>query len=346
MNIFTSFTDQDVVNANPTQVSVGIFSGDTGSLTSFYTSSTQTASLSAQYYWDIYNINPTSSQAEAQFSIAYGHLTNGGNPTLTQNQNSVLATETTYFQYRNILLDPNDPSFTFLGNYNSPHIFVINFYRNRLKQELDPGNWVLFLSGSSGSFSFIDDSGQTLGPQFGKSGQIFNVVSGSLTGVSGSTIAPNSASVASGGFGLFYPEVGLILLNPDALTNLGVWSVANAIQVGNVNPAVYNQAHLYNSMVRGGVLGGFQCRSAETISSTFYSVYIRAGQLCYSNNPTFFDSTSGKILNADFANNPVVYVTSVGLYDDNNELLAVAKLSKPVKHSFTDSTLISARIDW
>ncbi len=115
-----------------------------------------------------------------------------------------------------MLLEPGDTIFTFDGAYDSDHIYVINIARARLKEQMDPGNWLLSLSGSSGTFTFIDDSGQTLDPNVGKVGSIFNVVSGSLTGISGSTIV-NSQSVNFGGYGLFYPSLGIIILNPAAI---------------------------------------------------------------------------------------------------------------------------------
>jgi hypothetical protein len=41
-----------------------------------------------------------------------------------------------------------------------------------------------------------------------------------------------------------------------------------------------------------------------------------------------------------------VYVTTVGLYNNNNELLGVAKLSKPVRKSFTEEILLRVRLDY
>src|SRR5690606_14929558 len=104
------------------------------------------------------------------------------------------------------------------GPYESDQIYAINIQRHQFKERLDPGNWMLTLSGSNGKFTFIDDSGQALGAAFGKSGQVFNVVSGSLTGPQGSTIASVTSST-EGGFGLFYPSLGVIILNPAAISS-------------------------------------------------------------------------------------------------------------------------------
>ena len=47
-----------------------------------------------------------------------------------------------------------------------------------------------------------------------------------------------------------------------------------------------------------------------------------------------------------FKYNPVTYITTVGLYNDSEELLAVAKLSKPVKKTPEKDILIKIRLNW
>ena len=72
----------------------------------------------------------------------------------------------------------------------------------------------------------------------------------------------------------------------------------------------------------------------------------------YSNNPTYiYDGTDGihakgTIYNTDFINDPKTYITSVGLYNENNELVAVAKLSRPAMKSFDQELLIKVRLDF
>ena len=47
-----------------------------------------------------------------------------------------------------------------------------------------------------------------------------------------------------------------------------------------------------------------------------------------------------------FINSPQTFITTVGLYNDNNELLAVAKLSKPLKKDFTKEMLLRVKLDF
>lgn len=372
-------TLEDVLEGSQTTVTTGLWSGDTGSLTSFFSSSTQ-ISASGEYYFDIYDKPPaTQPTAEVQFAVAYGHINGAGTPTLLQDDLANLSTKATYLQYKNILLDPSDDLFTF-GNYSTEHIYVINIARSRLREQLDPGNWLLTLSGSNGKFTFIDDSGQTLSAKSAtaKSGRIFNVVSGSLTGVSGSTVAA-SESVQNKGFGLVYPDLGIIVLNPDAIIptvgflSASVTGSSTGTGCSDVEDFYYSTAggsaghpfapftgsisgsitgtprpqYNHDGLVRSIVLGGdFQARSAETISSTHYFVRLRNKDFNYSNNPTFYNNTNGQILNDDFVMDPHVYVTTIGLYNASNELLAVAKLSRPLEKTFYKEALIRVRLDF
>ena len=369
----------DIVVANQTTVTLGLWSGDTGSLMSFYSSSTQ-MSASGEYYFDLYDKNPaTDSTAEVQFAVAYGNIDGGCTPTLAQDELATLSTEATYLQYKNILLDPSEDTFTFNGA-PSNHIYVVNIARSRLREQLDPGNWLITLSGSHGSFTFIDDSFQTLSAtsKFAKSGRIFNVISGSLTGTSGSTAAATSSSLGRG-FGLVYPDLGIIVLNPDAIIpTVGFLSASDSNSgCGNTEDFYYSTAagsagkpfapytgslvgtalgkgvgtpapqYNHDGLIRSIVLGkDFQARSAETISSTHYFVRLRNKDFNYSNNPTFYNNTNGQVLNEDFVQNPHVYATTIGLYNDNNELLAVAKMSRPLEKTFDSEALVRVRLDF
>lgn len=386
MSIYTRFIPDDIVRANPTVVTTGLWSGDTGSLEGYiYYDQQQLTSDSGAYYFNAYDKDPDADPnglAEIQFAITYGHVNGGGAPTLETEDNAKLPTKAIYSQYRNLLLDASDTKFSFNG-VDSDHIYVINLQRNRIREQLDPGNWQLPLSGVNGIFTFVDDSGQTTGALTAnsKAGRVFNVVSGSL---SGSVTA--SSTYAGQGFGLVYPDLGLIVLNPNAICpQVGFIVSQSSLITGSVftgsvaapayNPAsivertmfapltgstntnfswgsrasAYNHAALFNSIqaaISGSTTIGFKARSAETISSTHYFVRLRNREYNYSNNPTFYNADTGTLRFADFKNDPRVYITTIGLYNDENELLAVAKLSKPVRKSFDEELLLRVRLDF
>lgn len=54
----------------------------------------------------------------------------------------------------------------------------------------------------------------------------------------------------------------------------------------------------------------------------------------------------GRVRHEDFIDDPKTYITTVGLYNDNNELVAVAKTSVPILKSFDTETLIKVKLDF
>jgi hypothetical protein len=91
---------------------------------------------------------------------------------------------------------------------------------------------------------------------------------------------------------------------------------------------------------------GFQARSSEKITSTHYFVRIKNAEYNFSNNPSYVLGSVGEIAQPSFIGDPKTYITTVGLYNDRQELLAVAKLSQPLLKSFQREALIRVKLDF
>ena len=344
--IYKKFGSIDKVTNRTEVVTSGIWSGDAGSLTTLYTSSAQSSSASGKYYLDVYNENATSSSAEVQFSIAYGHISGGGAPTLDQTDSSTLPTKAIYSQFRNLLLDSGDTYFsvyngTTAGGKDLNDILAINVNRARYKEQLDPGNIQLNLKNGATIISLIDDSGQT--EAVGASGRVFNMVSGALNIGTANEGTISSVTASNGqGWGLFYPDAGIMLLNPMAVAaGLGVAFVSAS--AANTYSNASNNMKLYQAI---SASADFQARRTENVSTSHYFVRANNREFNFSNNPTFITGSVGQFVQATFERDPKVYITSVGLYDDANELLAVAKTSKPIEKSFDKEVAIKVKLDF
>ena len=90
----------------------------------------------------------------------------------------------------------------------------------------------------------------------------------------------------------------------------------------------------------------FAARSEEKVTSTHYFVRVTNKNFNFSNNPTFVTGSTGTFKHASMLRNPSVYVTTIGMYDDNNRLVAVAKLSKPLLKSFNREALVKVKLDY
>lgn len=348
--IFTTFQADDSSSVKSTGITAGMFSpNDTGSLSQIFTSSFQAAGPSGVYYYDLYHTSSTAG-GEVQFSVAYGHIEGSGSPQLSQRPNSVLPTKAIYSQYRNMLVSDGS-KFTF-GDVTSDDIYVINFSRARLKQSIDPGNWQLSLSGSNGVRTFIDNSllgtsvtGNVL------SSNVYDILSGSIaTGTVGTTV-----------YGRVYPDNGIIVLHPSRISNLVGFRapVENARTLAGpfapftgslTSPFDYQYQH--EGLVRsisGSMAAGqpFQARSVETVTSQNYFVRLKNSRYNHTNNPSFYTTQDGlRIPLTVFRERPLTYPTTIGLYNDANELLAVAKLSRPLQKNDERELLIRVRLDY
>ena len=327
--VFTAFTVEDIVEGNTQRVTRGLWSGNVGELTSFWTSSYQ-SSTQKEYYYEIYNGDPTDSTKEAQFSIAYGHYAGSGS--LGTNEDS--PSNAIYSQFQQVLLPASQTTFTF-GDVTQDDVYVISINRARIKDKLDPGNWELVLSGSDGeTLRLIDNSGDV--NQLGNSNQNkYNVVSGSLL---------NGVYSESQIFGEVYPQFGIIVLGAAALD-----ASASLGTIRTTNTNAQNHGKLFTA-ISGAAFedsaNGFQARSEEEVKSTFFFVRAKNAEYNFSNNPSYVTGSNGKLRQQTFVGDPKSYITTVGLYNNDNELLAIAKLSKPLLKSASNEILIKVKLDF
>jgi len=349
--IYKQFGANDTVVNRTEVVTSGIWAGGTGSLYNFYTSSAEFVSNVSQYYITVYNAPTSSATAAPQFELSYGDYFGSGSPLLSQDQSSTLSSTAMYYQMANVLLDAGVNQFTDSQGNTMNSIYAVNINRSCYKERLDPGNVSLTLSGSRGLITLIDDSGGT-GENVTTAGRVYNLVSGSLNIGTALTASINSYTASNGqGFGLFYPNMGILILNPSALSASVGGELAAA--TGSASGIYHNRkgtVGLLNAMNVGGntplTNDGFVARRTENVSTSHYFVRANNREFNFSNNPSFVSGSNGGFLQPTFVNNPQVYVTSIGLYNNANELLAVAKTSTPINKSFDKELAIRVKLDF
>jgi len=302
--------------------------GTATTLTAFHTSSTQTGSTSGRYYWDVYNLEPGTENAAVQFSVAYGHHAGSGSGGITDNR----PYKAIYSQHVQTVLNPGDTRFSFnplvgTSNYEDD-FYAINVSRALYKERIDPGNWELQLSGSiaGGDLQLTDDSGQASAAGTGSGARVFNVVSGTIDGGQTGTTK----------YGFVYPDVGLIVLSGQISASVG-------FATDITGTTCVNQGTFVKS-IQGGAF--FKARSEEDVTSTHYFCRVHSSEYNYTNNTTWANQTTGIPVNEAFKVDPKAYITTIGLYNDAKELLAVAKLSKPLLKSFSREAVVKVKLDF
>lgn len=339
--------NDDVYNDEIQKITRGLFSGNASSLATFFTSSAQSAS-SGDYYYDVYDKAGSDSTREVQFSVAYGHALGSGSLRINAASNFAGSqdspTRAIYAQYQQTLLPANTTKFNFTGVGDENSIYVINFKRSRLKDKLDPGNWELNLRSGSNQLRLIDDSGDSAQTS-ATDQEYYNVVSGSL---SAGIVVPSATRT----YGRVYPKRGVIVLSGtflDSASAVGISATTNVSSNTNGNNAFKLFQYISASAANDSTNGVFKARNLEEVKSTYYFIRVRNSRFNFSNNPSYIATASNGSLTFSqptFARDPKTYITTVGLFNDMNEMLAVGKLSQPILKSYANEILLKVKLDF
>ena len=334
--------ENDIVENQRTTISSGLWTGGSSTLTSFFTQSLN-GNITGSVL-ELYNVDPNSdTSAEVQIAVGYANVHGSGSTgNTTKLTTGGRQTAALYRQFRNVILAPNTDEFSFTGApSSSDDFYFISFQRARQREKIDPGNWELQLtgqmSGKAAKIQLIDDSGAGLNPTVNEGGRVFNVVSGSIN----DGINTAAASQPGGGLGLFYPDLGIILLDASQMEASG--GIADPVNPRSSDTFDNRPQKFYNSIKSGS---SFQARREEEISSTNYFIRANNKDFNFSSNPTFSTGSDGSLTQGTFFKDPKTFITQVGLYNDENELLAIAKLSQPLLNSYSREAIIKVKLDF
>lgn len=357
---FTRLAPSDFVVSSDS-ITAPAWSSNQPTLTTFFTASStvSTAINAGAFYLNVYQTASTANGAAVQFAIAYGNINGSGSQWYNNLVPGVSPSLTTYRQYETLVYGPalsgSTQGFNFGGAATSaPDIFAINVDRNRYKESLFPGTFNLSLTGPGGQITLCDNSNNVTTVTYLDCGRVFNLVSGTFgTAVSTTPAgAPGPGYTVSGSYGFYLPDIGTIILNVGALAlNSAAGGIGFDVDRANYGAITLSPSASYTSTNNTRLFqaisqsANFQLNSQETISSDYIFVRIGNADYNYSSNPTFA-SGSGAVLWPTMIFNPQTYITTVGLYNDNSELLAVAKMSVPLVKDFTKEALIRVKLDW
>ena len=346
----------------------GLWNTGTAELLTFFTSSIQTSS-SKEYYYEVWGSASLSCDEERMFSVAYGNISGSGSINEGGETNDT-PSRAIYSQYKLMCLDGDEGGFYLSGSVTQASeqvadFYVININRDKFGDKLDPGNFEISFAELSGSgkannvhtgsnvqvkanpsiITLIDDSGDAMDLSEGltQTGLVRNLVSGSLQ----NGIYSDSNRHY---YGKVYPSQGIILISAKALNHSASFNTVTGSNIAGDNSYKLFTAISGAASVSGN---GFTARSVNVKHCSYYYCRIANQQANYSSNPTWIyqnGTNKGKIKNSRFVDNPTTYITSIGLYgpdiNGNQSLLAVAKLSKPIKKSFTSELSVTIKLEY
>lgn len=350
------------------KVTTGYFTGGLGTIAG---SSLVTASLSAEQQKYYANLQYSS---EDHFSITYG-MSAGSGSTASSLNSGVGETEAVYKSYASYLLRTDDIEGGFKiysDSVQDKDVYFIIAERAKMKDRINFGSWTLGLSGSNGNTGSAANSGKvgawgagttltltddsaTTAPFSSPIGPRYNVYAGAAGVVSSTTTK----------YGWFWPDAGCIALSGTALSaslpgstgwasGSGVFgnegaSTADGLQRGvgfhpNRNTGVKHYLklasaiHLYS--------GNQQFRSEEDQTTVTYFCRALSREFNHSSNPTFVSGSEGLYREPSFEGNPQTFITTIGLYNNQEECVAVGRLSKALLKNYSTEAITKVKLTY
>jgi hypothetical protein len=352
---FGAYQTEDQVLSSDTIVAP-MWSGDISYLTTFFSSSTQESSPAGKFFLNVYkdNVNLDAfKNSESQFSIAYGHINGSGSAYFNALVPDRTPTRDIYGQFRSLIYGDESTPFQFGGtNYTSKDIIVLSVNRARFKESFNPGSFFLNLKNSTNQIGLVDDSSVTTTSTYVGTSRVYQILSGSYNSSTGVTTPSSSNYTVSGSYGIIIPDEGLIILNPRALALAPGALGGIAASFNEYSSSQYAAGnYIYNDNNRrvftfiSSSNPAFNLQSSETVSSRYFFTRVKNSEFNYTTNPTVIDS-NGNLLYTQLIYNPQTYITTVGLYNNSGDLLAVAKLNKPLVKDFTKELLLRVKLDF
>lgn len=242
------------------------------------------------------------------------------------------------------------------GGQKISEAVFINFTRLLSKDEIKKGSFKLTL----GVAANIENSmTATVLVQDYDAENVYKV--NSPVGEYGILYLSGGAGIATGNLtgsmaGLVYYQAGIAVLTASVFQAGGLvsGSAGGADVVWDYTAAAADQP-IRNSLVSASISGNcdffrhrianIQFNNTTELNSTVYFCRANHNEFNYSSNKTYL-SSSRLVVKNNSQDNPVAYPTAVGLYSPDNELMAVAKLSEPLKKDPTNEFTLRVRLDY
>lgn len=241
-----------------------------------------------------------------------------------------------------------------------PYCFILNLARSQTKDRVSYGSLdievIVSGSGAGAKTVHIVDSSDVINN--GADGHHYGVLQASSShGVLASTVSTSSV-------GYVFYEAGVIILSPylfaasgSSTSITGANVMSNTCGILNSTDAGY-AADLAGKLNSGATtivdyseflknkINYVNYRNVTELNSTIYFCRAFNHEFNYSSNPTYINNGEIRVKNGDPEEPSRTYITTIGLYSDDNQLLAVAKLSEPILKTKDNELIARVRLDW
>ena len=321
-----SFKEFDQANDITTQLSpineviplTGTLFSGTDAYTKKFLNITSGSAVSGGFWETVYDGSPTSVSSSALVDLTYGHSTGslvaGYSETFLNNEK-----QRVYKEMAQRLLGSKDSLFTF-NSVTHHELFFMALKRRIFKDEIKKGSLSNVYMTNNYDLFTLSDTGAESAFTIGAAGDEAPLYSGSVH------------------VGKVYYNAGIVAIATGAFTQVAdpTWSGSQELARSAITGTIDN---IMDGFRNHSVNDTCQFQNQTNLHSTIYFCRALNADFNYSTNATFIDSDGRVVPTSGTDNQTRTYVTTVGLYDINNNLLGVAKVSEPVKKS-PDTELI------
>ena len=325
-------------------------------MTAFYTGSTSVSH--SKYFIPVWDKTPEKHDAYHHFDIAYAHI-NGSGSSYTSSLVDMLPSKSIYRKYMLECMGSTNGKFKFKNDKESDYFYVIQFDRNDFKDRIDPGNIQITFSPLSSSanqmintgsnfyvdqtrgdiFTLIDDSNDADESQSADRyiQDHYYLISGSIQ--EGAYDEDNTES-----WGVIFPKSGIMILDGTMLDQSCSFNTVTASIDGDNNRKLFlsisGSCSGHNIRTTSG---SWYARSTEEYMRETYLCRLHSEEFNYSNNYTYHSDTSGSLRYYSTLT-PFTYITTIGLYSNNGDLVAVGKTRKPLRKDVNTEYVFQVRV--
>ena len=332
--------------------------------------------FSHRMFQSVYDYNYTLASANHLFDVSFG-VSPESSASLTYTSD-LSQKKNTYTQMSQVLngYDTDNIVKTFSRDASTPfnHMFFLSFSRLLVKDEIRKGSFELELgvesvytdrmdktilikdsstatnSGPTGEWSYLYATNGTVAPL-----QTNNVIVGvifyqaGIVALASWIFAKFDASKdelgVSAGTNLHQHKHGILSsgINYVNLDSAGAGLTTYILEKPITDGTLATNTSLAN-VLRNRIVS-ITFHNTTELNSTIYFCRINGNEYNYSANPTFVDSNGKIVVKEVLADSTSTYITTVGLYSSDNELLAVGKLSEPIKKTADQSLILRVRLD-
>ena len=216
-----------------------------------------------------------------------------------------------------------------------PEDFIVPFSRLITKDEIKPGTFSITVGTGSHTYPFAlrktltDSDASATGGTTSTLGGDYGVLK-------------DSDSVERG---LVFYQAGVALLSTSSFDNVADFHVSPVDGTMTIADMFVSSSITASCDALRRRLYNITFNNSTEINSTIYFCRVPANNYNHSSNPTYLSAS--KIRVKDVASDtPVSYITTIGLYASDNTLMAVAKLSEPLKKDPTNQLTLRVRLDY